>query len=190
MYHLSGSDNNRINGVGSVLQLEFGTDIGLMDVEAPGLDGTYQLQIDVTFKNVNQTEVIEADMYVIVVSEGVFTIQDNRSISQIGVISRQDILDSQTAPQVDYYDVRNASGLGGDFYGDIKRFAQRFAKGFKEYAPKAMKFVKDDVLPIAKEVIKLLPMLGLGEGGEGGVVVGGELMNRRQLRNRVKQLEY
>lgn len=190
MYLLSGSDNNRMNGVGSVLQIEFGTDLGLMDVEAPGLDGTYQLQVDVTFKNVNKDETITADMYIIVVSEGVFTIQDNRSISQIGVISRQDILDSQTAPKVDYYDVRNAYGLGGDFFGDLKRFAQRFAKGFKEYVPKAMSFVKEDVLPIAKEVIKLLPMLGLGEGGEGGVVVGGELMNRQQLRQRVKQLEY
>lgn len=190
MYLLSGSNNIRINGVGSVLQIEFGTDIGLMDVEAPGLDGTYQLQIDVTFKNTNQSETITADMYIIVISEGVFTIQDNRSISQIGVISRQDILDSQTAPKIDYYDVRNAAGLGGDFFGDVKRFAQRFAQGFKEYAPKALNFVKDDILPIAKEVLKMLPMLGLGETNQGGVVVGGELMNRQQLRQRVKQLEY
>ena len=178
----------RINGCGSVLCLEFGTDIGLLDVEAPGLDGTYQLQVDITFKNYNQTEVLVCDFYIVTINEGVFTIQDNRSISQIGVISRQDILDAQSSPQVDYYDVRDVQGLG-DFFGDVGRFGRNVIQGIKEYAPKVARFVKDDILPIAKEVAKLLPMLGLGGEGSGGVVVGGELMNRRQLRDRIRQLE-
>lgn len=193
MFFASGGTNDRINGVGSILCLEFGTDIGLLDVESPGLDGTYQLQIDVTFKNFNQTNDLICDFYIVTISEGVFTIQDNRSISQIGVISRQDILDSQTSPQVDYYDVRRVQGLG-DFFGavgDVGRFGRNILEGIKKYAPKALRFVKEDILPIAKEVIKLLPMLGMGgEGGNGGVVVGGELMNRQQLRNRIQKMDY
>ena len=43
-----GNTNTSFGTIGSVLCLEFAKDIGLMDLECPGLNSTYQLQFDLT----------------------------------------------------------------------------------------------------------------------------------------------
>jgi len=196
-YFYSGSDIIPIGTIGSVLCLQFGRDIGLSDLEAPGLDGTYQFQFNVTLKNVNQAQPIsDVTLYAVVISQGVFTVLDNRAISQIGVITRQDILDSKDSPFVDYNDIMYMNGYG-NFFGDLKKFGQDVFRGIEKYAPKALKFVKEDLLPLAKELAPyIMPLLGMGKmkkmdlNMDAGVLVGGELMDRQQLRNRIKQLEY
>ena len=72
-----------------------GTDIGFGDTEAPGMLGQYQLQITVNMTNTNQTNSVTPTLVICVVSEGTFTIVDNRALQQVGVISAQDVLDAK-----------------------------------------------------------------------------------------------
>lgn len=69
-YVALGGTNTAYGTVGSVLCLEFGTDIGLQDLECPGIDGTYQLQMAVGVKNINQTRAITPTLYIVTVNEG------------------------------------------------------------------------------------------------------------------------
>lgn len=136
---------------GSVLCLEFGTDIGLRDTEAPGMLGTYQLQINVNCTNCNQLatlpipagmnslgEALRPTLYIVVVSEGIFTIENNRSIAQIGVISKDDILNSQQQAGINYNMVMAMQGAG-DFFGKLKRISKDVVRGIKKYGPQGMK---------------------------------------------------
>ena len=133
-----GSDPvQKLGTVGSILCVEFGTDIGLDNLECPGMLGTYQLQFSANFTNINQTESITPTLYCVVISEGTFTIMENRSIAQIGVVSKQDVLDSKFAPEVDYELLDDQ--YGGNFWSGLKDVGKSVFKGIKEAAPYAEK---------------------------------------------------
>lgn len=190
----SGSANNQYGTMGSVLCIEFGTDIGLSDIECPGMLGTYQLQIDATVKNCNvgpHAQTITPTLYILVVNEGTFTIQDNRSVAQIGVVSKQDALDAQTSPFVDYNEIKSV--YGGDFFSGMKDVGSTIWSGLQKAAPYIEKGldIAGKVAPIAMPL-----MMGLGDeySGEGGVLTGGRrrkkkrggaMMSRDELRHRL-----
>jgi hypothetical protein len=184
--NMSGTNNTLFGTVGSVLAIELGTDVGLQDLESPGINSSIQVQLDVTLRNVNQTITLDGGtLYIIVVSEGTFTIEDNRSVTQIGVISRQDILNAKSSPNVNYHDVEKVMG-SGSFFGDLKRFGKSAFEQIKKYGPSVLKTVREDVIPIAKE---LAPLLAAGDGvivggeGDGGAFVGGRQMVCPYCRN-------
>lgn len=148
---LSGSDNLTYNGVGSVLAVEFGTDIALPPDEAPGLNGTYQLQIDLQVKNLADEDILP--VFVVVISnEGTFTIENNSAYSQIGVLSRQDILDAQTRDGYNYQSLKYMAGAS------FKSFGRRLRHALKKiihHAPTIWKEGKKAVktfAPIIKEI--------------------------------------
>jgi hypothetical protein len=188
--------------VGSVLPLEMGTDIGLGTLESAGLLGTFQLQMTVTLGNIHPTDTINFSLYVMTISEGAFTITQNRSIKQVGVISRQDVLDAGNAPAVNYQQL-----AGGDFFSGLKSVIGTIAEGVQKALP-----IARVLAPVAKTLIPgaapILSAIGMGrrrkhrrgaamagamagamEGGRrrrhrrrrGGVLVGGKLLSRDQL---------
>lgn len=115
-----------IGTVGSVLCLEFGKDIGLDSTEAPGQLGTFQLQLQVSVTN-NFTQsftALQSTLYVAVVSEGTFLITQNRSVAQIGVISKTDVITSRQQSSVDYSTVEKVQG-SGDFYSSLRSMKGR-----------------------------------------------------------------
>jgi hypothetical protein len=172
--------------VGSVLALEFGKDIALPDLECPGQLGTFQLQLTANFQNVQQNTVAASStvaytLYIVVVSEGTFTIMENRSIAQIGVMSKQDVLHAKSMPFVDYDMVQKY--YGGDFFGSIGDFLNRVYSGVKHVASDVASGaeravdIANKAMPIVKEIAPLVPRLR-GRGTSGGNVVGG----RRRVR--------
>ncbi len=174
-YLLSGTSNTGIGLVGSVLAIDFASDIGLADDLSAGVNGTFQLQLTLSTTNLNPVESIPPTLYICTVSEGTFTIENNRSIAQIGVLSRKDVLNSsfihnwQSAPQY------QGNFLGGNFFGDVKDF---FTKTIPDVVRKAAPYAKD-AFNIAKQVAPYaLPLLGLGEG-EGAMVGGARRRARR-----------
>lgn len=193
--------------VGSIVCIEMGTDIGLEDTECAGKLGTYQLQINVGVTNINQSSAITPTLYIIVVSEGVFNILDNRSVSQIGVVSSQDILDAKQhlADYVDYETIQEVNG--GNFFSGISKFGHNIlerirpiAKRIYEIGKKVAPYVKTG-LNIAKTIAPYLA--GLGDDEEGGILVGdqpnyqycgngsmvgGKMMSKAKLRNRLKRI--
>ena len=191
----TGSASNQIGTVGSVLCISMAEDVGLSDTEAPGLLGTYQLQLEIDVINTNQTNSITPTLYIVVVSEGTFTIENNRSVSQIGVISKMDILEAKQhqSPFIDYHDIMKVNG--GNFLSGVKRFGQNIWKNVKPYVRSAVKLGKK-IYPYAKAAYNtaraVAPLLiGLGEGGSmagngsytGGELVGGQQEDYQMLRS-------
>ena len=152
---------------GSVLALDFGKDIQLGDLEAPGKLMTSQLQIDVTFVNTNISNNITYALYIIVVSEGTFTIVDNRCITQLGVVSENDIFEAskniEYAPQHHFANI-----YGGEFFDGLKSLIKR--GGHKAV---------DVAVDVAERA-----MTGHGVSGNG--YSGGKMISRKSLKDRLK----
>jgi hypothetical protein len=191
LYKGSSNFANTFNSVGSVMCVEFGTDIANQTpIEAPGKSGVYQFQANVTATNISG-RTINASLFVVPVYEGVFTIASaGQSVTQIGVLTSNDILDAGKNGYYNYYDVK-VNGGEGDFLSGIKDF----------FSNKVLPLIKQS--KIASNLASLVPVvgpalsksiknLGYGEGegeydgeGEGGVLVGGARLSRRRLRDRL-----
>ncbi len=210
---MSGLDIDEVGTVGSVLCLEMGTDIALNEVEAPGQLGTYQLQMDISVQNINLTDTITPSLYVVVVSEGTFTIQNNNAIAQIGVLSKNDVLNSAKSGQISYNMIKDA--YGGDFLSGMKEFGKKALKGIRQVGKvvgPAAKAALPIIIKNLPKLLKLLPLIGLGAGGQqlpagygappvggrkrrkkagrpkkkrGGILAGGQVMSRAELRRRL-----
>lgn len=171
------------------------------------LQGQFMLQVQAQFRNTSNGP-ITPQLFIIIVSEGSFTIPGlNSATKQLGVISKADVLDAQSRPDlsVDYEDIRESQyGGEGNFLSNLKKFGSKvndFLKNTKLIStvlgeiphPSAQKF-----LPIARK-------LGYGEEGGvvidhsqycdnhggvgvGGVPVGGIRLGRSDLRKRLKRI--
>ena len=156
------------NQVGSVLALDFGTDIGLNSNEAPGTIGNYQLGMTVNMTNNSDVD-ITPTLYVVVVYEGVFNIMDGACSHMVGVLSPSDVLNSDLMPPGSYE-------ASQDVYGGSW-------KGFKRLLKKGHDFVKQHKLvskglraiphPYAQTGSKVAETLGYGRSG--GALMGGSL---------------
>lgn len=202
--------------VGSVLCIEFGTDIGLAPNESPGIIGNYQLGLQINITNLDPTDSIIFSLYVVVCNEGTFNMINQSVQHMIGVLSPADVLAvTARGPSVSYEGSHNV--YGGDFWGDVW-------SGIKDTAVGAYNFGKDvydtgkqvynvgkQVYDVGKDVYDVaspyLPymMMGLGRKKKGckrgkskrkvmrcmkkkrrgGAVIGGALISRSALRNRL-----
>lgn len=140
--------------------------------------GTFQLQLDVTYRKGPLNENVNYQLFIVTVSEGVFTIEDNRSVAQIGVMTSQDVLSAQSNPFVDMKSVKSSTYFGGDFFSSIGDFFSKSYEGVKKAVP-----VVKDVIGTAKDIAKIASM---GAGRKGGVLVGGKKMSRADLYNRLR----
>jgi len=171
------------NFTGSVLCIDFGTDIGLMSDEAPGILGNYQLGLTCQFTNTRSTS-ITPTLYAVVCYEGVFNVINGNCSHMIGILSREDVLNSQRMAGITY---KAAESIwGGDFYEKLKhRLGQ------------VHDFVKKG--KIISSVAKAIPhpasqVLGsvadrFGYGMSGGSLSGGKL-TKEQLKQRLQEKKY
>lgn len=194
-------------GPGSIICVEFASDIGLDNNEAPGLgQGTYNLQLGVTIRNVNNSLAWDdqsPSLYVIVVLEGSFTITNAGSaLTQTAIISTKDVLEAKSSKMYNYLDVQEVNG--GNFMSGLKNLGQKAIANLG----KANKFLKDTKLisraanigsfipgtpgMVSQEVSKIADYYGYGKPKKskkpkkGGVVLGGKKMSKNQLQNRLK----
>lgn len=195
---------NKYGTVGAILCFRPDINFGLSPTESVGLVGNYQFQIDVTCRNVNQTNAMNASLYIVACEAGCVSLQHGGGLANIGVVTAKDILDSKShmANTVSYEDIIEASH-GGNFLETLKSFGHKVWEGIKKIAP----YIKQGI-DIASTVAKVAPLIGLGEdqemsgygapvggrrkakrrrGGElvGDAMVGGEMMDRMTLRDRL-----
>ncbi len=185
--------------VGSVVCIEFASDIGLPSLMAPGILSQCQLQISGTCTNVSSAA-INPTLYIVPVLEGTFTVQSMGQCStQIGVITPKDILDCQERAAVNYKDIENVNG--GDFWSGLRDFGAKLLP----FLSKAHDFIRDNKVissvasmiphPVARGVATAARVLGYGEGmdgmmpeaayEDGGVLLGGRQLHRGNLRKRM-----
>lgn len=150
-----------VGTIGSVLCLEPGKDFGLPDNLAPGVIGNFMMQVTITAKNPNLTREIDYMLYIITVDEGTATIMDGSLILQgAGVISGMDVLSAKKQAGISYHDAQDAQGAGR-FFSNIKHGIHK---------------IRHHVTPRN------------GGVAVGGVNVGGALMSRGHLRDRLKNI--
>lgn len=144
---------------GGVFVLDPAKDIGLKELESDGVLATPQFSCKVTFLNpsvVSKTYVLNAH----VVYEGTVTIVDGLVNKSINVLTAEDVKKSlmPDAPLSVYKENHDWMG-SGSFWDDLW-------SGIKQGAESVYNVAKD-VLPIAEKVAPyLLPLVGLGDGGE------------------------
>lgn len=162
--------------VGSVLvvPIEY---CSLDDLEAAAVQEQLQVQIRADITNLNLTKIINFEFVIVVVNPGILNIEPaTQSINtQLGIVTKNDVLNSATAPYVDYHILREL--YGGDLTSDIKMFGQKlseFAAKVAPYAKKAVEYgvkygpqVAQAVKTAATYAPELAALVGLGEM-EGG----------------------
>lgn len=151
--------------VGSPICVVFGRDICLRANELPGMLGTYMLDMNVTFTNLNLAETINYDLYVATIQEGTFYLGENRAVSNIGVLSQEDALRTLNAPMVKYTDLINVRGAS--FWSGVKNFFGDVGRGIKTAYDTVAPIVKE-AIPYVKQGFEAAKMLGLGNysGGD------------------------
>lgn len=178
--------------VGSVICIEFATDIGLTSLLAPGILSQCMLQINGTATNV-ASSTITPTLYIVPVFEGTFTVQGpGQCTQQLGVISPQDVLDAQENPAINYKDIEDVKG--GDFWSGLRDFGAKLLP-YLEMANNLLKSTKiiSNVAsriphPVAQTIGQAANMLGYGEGGDdGGVLLGGRRLGRHALHKRMSK---
>lgn len=167
-----------ISTIGSIICIEFATDIGLDSLDAPGKLGQYMVQVNVNVTNISN-RTITPTMYLVPILEGTFTIPElGRAMLNIGVITSQDILDAQSKPMYSYADVEAVSG--GDFFSGIKNFfTQKVLPHLKSFVnnqgiSKTLGLIPHPAAQIASRAAN-----ALGYGNEMGGVRAGEGMHNR-----------
>lgn len=161
--------NGSLGTVGSVICVEFGTDIGLDSLDAPGKLAQAMLQVQVTATNTS-TATITPELYIITVLEGVFSIEGlGRASTRIGVISSQDILDAQSQPGINYKEVQEVNG--GNFFSSIGDTLSKLWEGVKSKNLISKTLGKVPGWGILAPAVEAI---GLGEGGaSAGATAGG-----------------
>ncbi|HTO16895.1 MAG TPA: hypothetical protein VLZ83_14095 [Edaphocola sp.] len=182
--------------IGSILAVEFATDLGLPSDMAPGLQGQFQLQVNAQFKNTSGANV-NATLFIIIVSEGSFTIPGlNSATKQLGVITKEDVLNAQTKPGISYDEVQESLYGGGNFLSNLRNFGSKLNNFLKN--TKLISNVASSIPhPYAQTVGNVAKSIGYGQGGVvidpsqyggvrvGGVPVGGRKLTRAELKQRL-----
>ena len=151
------------------------------------MNETIQFQCSVTIKNVSPNA-INFSLIIVTEEEGVFSIVNQRSVTQIGAISKDDVLKSDDAPVLSY-EAYKASLEGGTFSEDLDW-------ALKNPWDNVIKPVAKELLPVALSGAKKLAGLGMDEemGGTvygaamyGGAKSGGKMMSRKDLKRKLQE---
>lgn len=171
-----------IGTTGSFLKLFFGKDIMLQPGDYPGKIGAFNLQLNVTCKNVNQSASIAAPvLYVITSAAQKVIIHEGGQVESILGISGKD---------GEYVSYHNAmKHYGGSFFGWIKKAIGWLKKN------KVISTIGSIAAPILSAIPQTAvagPIVGtLTQGAKNqgfGDGEGGRIMSRRDLMSRVRKL--
>lgn len=162
---------------GSYVAIRPSIDIPLSTLECPGLSGSYNLQVTCTFTNPSAAAV-NYDLYVVVQTEGIFTVKQQQSFTQIGVLTKENVLKAMSDKKNAYHwhQVQNLAG------GSYKSFFSDLWSGAKPL----LGSVANAVLP--RVASSLLGKVGLGKKKVRKVVKkkrGGAFISRSELSSKL-----
>jgi hypothetical protein len=178
---------------GGVFCLEFGKDIGLLDNEAPGVQGQYTVQIQMDVTNVSGA-VFTPEFYQIFLMEGTFSIAENLGRASLGNLTQQAVLASKQADELDFNQYETLQG--GSFWSSLKSFVNKAARGVQKGVGMAEKIAPavvgafPELAPVAAALHTVGSVAGTARGLTGGRMAGGRLAGgrlrgeRRSMRRR------
>ena len=169
--------------------IEFGKDIGLLDTEAPGVQGQYTIQIQMDATN-QSTEPLTIDFYQVFMMEGTFSISENMGRASLGNLTPDVVLASKLSDELHYDDYESLSG--GGFASKLKHFVNKVARGVQTGAK-----IAGAVAPVlgsyGAPIGAAARGVGMVAGGTralsggrlaGGRLAGGSVMSRRAMKKR------
>lgn len=151
---------------GSVACIQFGKDIGLLDSLAPGVQGSFSLQVQMTVKNIAGDD-FQAEFYMIPEFVGAAVVVPNSCIATLGNLTSQDVLSAREAPELHHADY--ATLAGGSFFGSLKNIVRKIASGVEGAAGVAQSvgspFLSPQVLQVLKDVQGVSGQVKTAAGG-------------------------
>jgi hypothetical protein len=166
---------------GSVFCCEFGRDIGLLDNEAPGVQGQYTIQVRPTFLNTG-SNAFTGDYYVVMLNEGTFSIAENMGRASLGNLTPQAVLASKESDELHFDGYENLQG--GSFFSKLKNLVNKVSRGVQKGVSIAERLAPQVVgaVPELAPFAAALPAIGQVASGaralSGGRLVGGQMMRR------------
>ena len=211
MYKFVGPTATVQRGAGSLLVLKFGDDVALQDSSiAPGTPGVYNLQVGVRCRNA-KSYACSPELYVVPIYAGTMTLTMNQAITSLSVLSQADVLEAAAEAREDGA-ISSDQLEGAGMWGDVKRGVSRalpYIRGARKVGQVVSKSIPDPRAQAVGQVLDVAEQLGLGgaryrkhradEGmvsyhakperagkvGKGGVLVGGQMMSKAELRRRL-----
>jgi hypothetical protein len=175
---------------GSVFCAEFGKDIGLLDTEAPGVQGQYTIQVRATVRNSSSSD-FTADFYIVMLNEGTYSIMENAARASLGNLTPQAVLASRESDELHYEQYEDLQG--GRFGTKLKNIVHKVARGVQ----KGSRLVEKYAEPLGMLAPGLGPVIGAvgqvgraagavsratGAGMAGGRLAGGSAVARGRRR--------
>lgn len=165
---------------GSVMILDLARNMALQNSsDSPGLQASKQLQINATFNNINQFKNLAFTVFVVVISDGLITIEGNTTLQQNSVLTREDILSAHKGTQMTSYHAP-ASYWGGNVF-------KKLVHGLQKHHVISTAADVADVLgvPHAGNVRRVAQHAGFGLVSQDNEVGGGRMMRKSALKSRV-----
>lgn len=202
---ITGTTNKAIGLMGSVLCLEFGKDIQLPDYFAAGMTDNFNFQIDVTCKNLHQSDTIVPNVQLAFVHRGCM-VNDGRTLltsAYSGVISKSDLDRAVTVPGIGINNYKHMYGAGffnplapiSTLIKGVQKGAKDFMKGdwksglrdLGEAGVDAIGQQYTDLIDAPGKALSGIAKKYLGGTGRpvGGRRVGGKRINRQDLLDRL-----
>jgi len=169
--------------VGSILVIDIEL-LALDDDAAAGVMEQIQIQVQADITNLNLINDINFQFIIVACNPGIMNIdQATQTCStQVGIISKNDVINSSLSPTVDYHLVEEL--YGGDFGSKLKTFGSKVSS----FVDKASPYVKKYGPQIAEAAIKYGPELAalIGLGDEGGDMDGGRRRRKAPAKRKLK----
>jgi hypothetical protein len=128
---------------GSVLCINFETDISQDLLSAVGMEGQQQFQVNLTYKNISPgPETTTYQIYTIAIYEGIFNYSDNTAKDEINVLKPADLTRDEVLNATQSRAAHISSNfMGGSFRESATKVARKAYDLGKEYIPKARKAI-------------------------------------------------
>lgn len=191
---------------GSVLCIDFGSDVSLDLLDAPGALKQMQMSFRLQYTNIQSNRTNAGDLasevaipfqiYAIIVSDGMMILKDGEVLFESNDVSALDVADSSKVRKIAYDDI--ADYVYGGMYtgGSLSSFKAKVKTGFekaKDFAQKkiipgvqkALPYVEKGV-KVAAEVLPALAALGYTEEEIFDIVngKGGKMMPKKSIKAR------
>ena len=168
---------------GSVFCIEFGTQLGLLDNEAPGVRGQYTIQIELDVENLSGESDWEGEFYTLMVMEGTFQIAENMGRATIGNLTADVAFNAKQSPSMPYTDYQLLRG--GGFFSSLKNFVNKISRGVQKGADFAAPIVQSAFPELAPQLAMVRSGAKLARDLSGGGLSGGGLSGGGARGNRL-----
>lgn len=199
-FSVTGTTGNQIGTVGSYLKLYFGKDISLQPGRFPGMVGAFNFSMNISVKNINQSNnIVNPVLYIITSTSQRVIIHENGLTEAVLGISGE---------EGEYMPFHSAMKHYGGSFQDFISKVRHFFKPAVDFLKKT-KLVSNVASliphPIAQTIGSVARNMGFGDGeyntmeddgndgndesdDKGGMMVGGKVLTRAQLMRRIKKL--